>query len=389
MVKRNSHFTQVAPTYLFQEVGRRVKTFTLSNPSARLVSLSIGDTSEPIVKEIAEAMEQESQRLGSIEGYRGYGPEQGDQRLREQIAKVIYKEKLQPDEIFISDGAKCDIGRLQTLFGPKTTVAVQDPTYPVYADTSRLIGQPPLFHLPDDAKKLPDADVLYLCSPNNPTGAVLTHQELTTFVKWARQNKSVIVFDASYAAYIQDPSLPRSIYEIEHAEEVAIETSSFSKLAGFTGVRLGWTVIPHALRYEDGYSLHADWSRLVTTFFNGASSISQAGGLAALSEKGLQAIHAQISFYLENAKLIRQALIAKGCHVIGGENAPYLWIDFENGLSSWDLFQCLLEKTHLVTTPGSGFGSCGEGCLRLSAFGSRKHILESVKHIEERWPKNM
>lgn len=397
MVKRNLHFAQVSSSYLFPEVARRVKTFLAAHPSSPLIHLSIGDTSEPLAAPIAEEMEKVSKGLHSREGYQGYGPEQGDKQLRDRIAAIFYPGKIATDEIFISDGAKCDLGRLQTLFGPHASIAIPDPAYPVYADTNLIAGRGALSILPCQAEEnffpsihqLPNVDILYLCSPNNPTGACLDKKQLHAFVEWARKGKRILVYDAAYASYIQDSSLPRSIYEIEGAEEVAIEVSSFSKLAGFSGVRLGWTVVPHRLRYEDGKSVHADWSRLVTTFFNGASLIAQAGGIAALSEKGLQAIRTQISFYLENAQLLRQALLKKGCCVYGGENAPYLWVAFDKGLSSWDLFQRLLESTHLVTTPGSGFGASGEGCLRFSAFGPREKILEAIGRIDKRWPADL
>lgn len=394
MVKRNLHFTKVSSSYLFPEVARRVKAFSTAHPSSQLIHLSIGDTSEPLAAPIAEAMEKISRDLQSREGYQGYGPEQGNKQLREQIAAILYSDKISADEIFISDGAKCDLGRLQTLFGSHASIAIPDPAYPVYADTNLISGRQAFSTLPCKAEEnffptihqLSQVDILYLCSPNNPTGACLSKKQLQDFVQWARQNKSVIVYDSAYASYIQDSSLPCSIYEIDGAEEVAIEISSFSKLAGFSGIRLGWTIVPHPLRYEDGHSIHADWSRLVTTFFNGASLIAQAGGLAALTEKGLHAIRSQISFYLENAQLLRQALLTKGCRVYGGENAPYLWVPFQKELSSWDLFQHFLESAHLVTTPGSGFGACGEGCLRFSAFGPREKILEAKKRIEKGWP---
>lgn len=397
MVNRNPHFTQVSSNYLFPEVARRVKAFSIKHPSLPLISLSIGDTSEPLAEPITEAMEQMSKALHTREGYQGYGPEQGEMKLRERIASVFYREKRSSEEIFISDGAKCDLGRLQILFGPDASIAIPDPAYPAYMDTNLIAGRQSLFLQPCKAEedffphpeRLPKVDILYLCSPNNPTGACLNKEQLKAFVEWAKRRKSILVFDAAYASYIQDSSLPRSIYEIEGAEEVAIEISSFSKLAGFSGVRLGWTVIPHSLRYEDGQSVHADWSRLITTFFNGASVVAQAGGVAALSEPGLKAIQSQISFYLENAWLLRKALTKKECIVYGGENAPYLWVGFKKKLPSWDLFQSLLESAHLITTPGIGFGSCGEGYLRFSAFGSREKIQEAIRRIEQKWPANL
>lgn len=388
MVKRNQQFAQLSPNYLFPEVVKRASSY----PNA--ISLSIGDTSEPLGETIVHALKEKAHQLGTSKGYQGYGPEAGDPNLRKAIAKVYYHELISPDEVFISDGAKCDIGRVQLMFGPQVKIAVQDPTYPVYVDTGTLVGNRSISYLPclpeNDffPSTFPNADVIYLCSPNNPTGAALTHQQLRFLVNWAKKNQSLIVFDTAYAGFIQDPTLPRTIYEIEGATEVAIEVSSLSKLVGFTGIRLGWTVIPKNIKYEDGHPLHADFSRLMTTFFNGASHLSQAGALAALSPKGIEEMKKTLSFYLENATLIRNALHPKGFPIYGGENAPYLWVDFGKR-KSWDLFQTLLETTGIITTPGSGFGASGEGFLRFSAFGSRKHILNAIERIEKKWPENL
>lgn len=275
--------------------------------------------------------------------------------------------------------------------GLKVTIALQNPTYPVYADTGLLLNQKIVYLdcSPENnffPQTLPEADLIYLCSPNNPTGSTLTHEQLHTLVQWAKKQHAIIVFDAAYAGFIQDTGLPRSIYEVEGAEDVAIEVSSFSKLIGFTGVRLGWSVVPQKLTYQEGGSVKSDFNRIVSTFFNGASNISQAGGLAALTnEKEIQKLCA---YYLENARLIKEALEPKGFPVYGGENAPYLWVDFGKQ-NSWDLFQQLLEKTRLITTPGSGFGSCGEGFLRFSAFGNRENILKAVERIKTQWPEQL
>lgn len=355
-----------------------------------LISLSIGDTSEPIPPAVTEKMIAAARQLSTRIGYTGYGAEQGGRSLREKIAAVVYNGSISPDEIFISDGAKCDIGRLQVLFG-EAAIAVQNPTYPVYVDTGLLLNQtigymdcvPETNFFP---KEFPNADLIYLCSPNNPTGAAATRSQLESLVRAAKEKHAFIIFDAAYAGFIQDPSIPRSIYEIEGADEVAIEVSSFSKLIGFTGVRLGWSVVPQKLKYADGGSVRDDYSRIVTTFFNGASNISQAGGLAALEQQ--EEIERLSAYYLENARLIKEALAPKGFPIYGGVNAPYLWVDFKNR-DSWALFQLLLEETKLITTPGSGFGSCGEGFLRFSAFGNRERILQAAERIEKQWPKQL
>lgn len=396
MVKRNQNFLKLSENYLFPEVMRRVKLFKSTHPDAHLISLSIGDTSEPLTEAAISGLSEQSLKMGTREGYRGYGQEQGEWPLREKISSLFYHGTLSADEIFISDGAKCDIGRLQLLFGPSTSIAVQDPAYPVYVETGMFLGNTSIVYLPchpqngffPDVSSLKSSSILYLCSPNNPTGSVATKKQLKSLVDWAKKENSLIIFDSAYSGFIQDPTLPRSIYDIEGAERVAIEVSSFSKLAGFTGVRVGWTVIPKALSFEDGHSVHKDFTRLITTFFNGASIISQAGALAALSPKGMEEMRSMLHFYLENAQIIKQALEAKGLSVYGGDNAPYLWVDFGQK-SSWDLFQSLLEHSGLITTPGSGFGKQGEGFLRFSAFGPRAHILKAVERMKEKWPANL
>lgn len=396
MVRRNPNFLGLSESYLFPEVMRRVRQHRAAHPGVELLSLSIGDTSEPLTEVTVEGLKLQAAQMATRAGYKGYGSEQGEPALRQKIAEVFYKGRISYDEIFVSDGAKCDIGRLQVLFGQTARLAVQDPTYPVYVDTSVVIGNQGITYLPcgeengffPDLSKLPHVDLLYLCSPNNPTGSVATKKQLQELVRWAKQQGTFIIFDAAYSGFIQDPELPRSIYEIEGADEVAIEVSSFSKLIGFTGVRLGWTVVPHKLRFEGNESVHKDFTRLITTFFNGASVIAQAGGAAALSEKGLIEMQHTLAFYLENAHMIRTALESKGLVVHGGINAPYLWV--KCGLKpSWDLFQKLMETTGLITTPGSGFGPNGEGYLRFSAFGNRSHILKAVERIEHSWPAHL
>jgi len=388
MVKRNANMTRLNPTYLFPEINARKQQFLGKNPQAQLISLGIGDTTEPLPPVIAKALAATAEGLATREGYTGYSPEQGILPLREKIASRLYHNQIQPDEIFISDGAKCDLGRLQTLFGSDVTIAVQDPTYPVYVDGSLIRGVKRIIPMPctpendffPDLTIVPAADLIYFCSPNNPTGAVANRKQLEQLVQFAKAHRSILIFDSAYAPYIQDPKIPKSIYEIDGAREVAIEISSFSKMAGFTGVRLGWTVVPEQLKFENGESVKADWRRVTSTIFNGASNIAQRGGCAILEEPGWSEVQEMAKFYLENTSLLQEALRAKGVQVFGGVNAPYLWIRFP-GKKSWDIFQDLMENLHIITTPGSGFGSSGEGFVRLSAFGHRENILEAVRRI--------
>ncbi len=389
MVKRNPCFAQLNSGYLFPEINKRKRAYLEKNPTAQLISLGIGDTTEPLTPHITAGLSHFAKRLGTLEGYSGYGLEQGQPELRQKLAETLYKSRLSPQDIFISDGAKCDIGRLQLLFGSHCTIAVQDPAYPVYVDSSLMIGQPPIVYMrcaPEndffpDLATVPKTDLIYFCSPNNPTGTVATREQLEQLVSFAKANHSILIFDAAYAIYISDPSLPKSIYEIEGAEEVAIELGSFSKMAGFTGVRLAWSVVPESLRFDDGTPVKRDWSRTVSTIFNGASNIAQAGGLAALEPAGQAEMHRLIAFYMENAKIIKSTFEELGYKTYGGTNAPYLWVDFGEA-SSWDMFDQLLHHMQIVSTPGSGFGPAGEGFLRFSAFGHRAHILETCRRIQ-------
>lgn len=390
MTKRNQNLTKLKANYLFPEINMRKREFLLKNPSAKLISLGIGDTTEPIPEAIVETLSKTSQRLGTREGYSGYGPEQGIKELRDKIASKIYHNCIKGEDVFISDGAKCDIGRLQMLFGNDVSIALQDPAYPVYVDGSLIQGVREIVYMPctpeneffPDLNKTPRTDLIYFCSPNNPTGSVATREQLKRLVAYAKANKSIIIYDSAYASYIQDPALPKTIFEIEGADQVALEVSSFSKIAGFTGVRLGWTVVPEALKYEDGTSVRADWNRIMSTIFNGASNIAQAGGIAVLEDKGWQQIEEMNRFYMENVHLLKETLIERGDEVFGGTNAPYLWMRFK-GKKSWDVFQEFLEKYHIVTTPGSGFGPSGEGFVRMSAFGHRENILEAQKRLNK------
>lgn len=360
--------------------------------------MGIGDTTEPLPPYIADAMAKAAAALATPEGYSGYGAEQGQGPLREALAETFYKGLRDADEVFVSDGSKCDIARLQLMFGAGKTIAVQDPSYPVYVDTTVMLGNTgnhdgtgfagieymlctPENDFFPDLSKAKRTDVVFFCSPNNPTGAAATRVQLERLVKFARDNGSLLVYDAAYALYISNPDCPKTIFEIEGADEVAIETCSFSKYAGFTGVRLGWTVVPKKLRYSDGSSVHADWNRVMTTCFNGASNIVQAGGLACLQPQGLKEMKETVAFYKDNADILRKAFTEMGFSVYGGVDAPYVWVGFP-GRKSWDVFAEILEKCDIVTTPGSGFGPGGEGFVRASAFGSRANIEEAVRRFK-------
>lgn len=389
MLKRNPHLARLKANYLFPEINLRKQQFLTQYPEASLISLGIGDTTEPIPPFITESLIHASTQLGQATGYSGYGPEQGIKVLREKIASTVYSNLVNSTEVFISDGAKCDLGRLQMLFGSQISVAIQDPAYPVYVDGSLMQGVQEIIFMPchpennffPDLKTIPRTDLIYFCSPNNPTGSAATREQLQQLVAFAQANRSIIIFDAAYANYIQDPALPKSIYEIEGAKKVAIEINSFSKLAGFTGVRLGWTVVPDELSYADGTSIKTDWNRLTSTIFNGASNIAQAGGCAVLDEIGLKEVAALTQFYLKNAHILKENLENLGYDVFGGVNAPYLWVRFK-GQKSWDVFQQFLEKFHIITTPGSGFGNQGEEFIRLTAFGRRESILQAVQRLK-------
>lgn len=390
MVKRNEEIARLKTGYLFPEIHRRRKEFHLANPHASLISLGIGDTTEPVPPSITNNLALFAQGLGTKKGYSGYGAEQGLEELRSLIASVVYRGMVSSDEVFISDGAKCDIGRLQALFGSQVSIAVQDPVYPVYVDGSIIHGVKKIELLPctpsndffPNLKKVNKTDLIYFCSPNNPTGHVASREQLEELVAFARKNRSIILFDSAYSCYIKDKSLPTSIFEIPGAKEVALEISSFSKIAGFTGVRLGWTIIPKELSFEDGHSVRADWNRLMTTIFNGASNISQHGGIAALKPRGLEEIRNLVNFYMENARLIKNTLSQLNLEVFGGDNAPYLWAWFK-GKKSWDVFEKLMNKAHIVATPGAGFGPSGEEFVRFSAFGHREDIIEACMRLQK------
>ena len=397
MVKRNPCIVNLKAGYLFPEIAKRRREYAAAHPDAKIISLGIGNTTEPIPPCINEGLVEGARRLGTAEGYSGYQDE-GLLELREKISRVFYGGKFTADEIFISDGAKCDIGRLQLLFGAGTPAAVQDPVYPVYVDGSVLAGSAGgaeaegyggITYLPctaengffPDLSRLPPKGLIYFCSPNNPTGAVADRSQLTALVKAALEKKSLIIFDAAYSEFIRDPDLPKTIFEIEGAKDCAIEVSSFSKPAGFTGVRLGWAVVPQELKYESGESINADWNRVCATVFNGASNIAQAGGIAALSDDGLKEIRSLTDYYLGNARLIRDTLERQGIKCTGGDNSPYIWARFP-GKNSWDMFSAILDKCRVVTTPGAGFGPAGTEYVRFSAFGHRSDVEEACGRLK-------
>jgi len=398
-VNRNANFGKLQAGYLFPEIGRRRSAYLAENPGADLISLGVGDTTMPIPDHIMAGLRDGAAALGTTEGYSGYGPEQGVGPLRKKISEVIYGGNVAADEIFVSDGAKCDISRLQQVFGSNVTVAVQDPSYPVYVDTAVMQGQTGTFnasrgqfdsivYMKCDANNdffpnledTPRSDIIFFCSPNNPTGAAASKSQLQQLVNFAKKNGSIIVFDAAYAPFIQSDTVPTSIFEIEGARDCAIEVNSFSKYAGFTGVRLGWVVVPNELEFSDGSKVRADFNRIMTTCFNGASNISQKGGLACLDTAGMGEIKGLIKYYLENAQLLRTTMLDLGFQVYGGTNAPYIWVAFP-GKKSWDVFSDILNKAQVVTVPGAGFGPGGEGYLRLSAFAPRKSCEEACKRL--------
>jgi len=402
----NENFGKLKAGYLFPEIARRVKEFQDSNSSAELIRLGIGDVVLPLPEAIREAMHKAVDEMGTLDGFHGYGPEKGYAFLREAIAGEYQERKMDvdADEIFVSDGSKCDSGNIQEIFSESCSIALTDPVYPVYVDTNVMAGRTGdmddagrysgIQYLPVTSENgfvssLPDGavDLVYLCSPNNPTGTVLNHQELKRWVDYARENKAIILFDAAYEAFISDSSLPRSIYEIEGARDVAIEFRSFSKNAGFTGTRCAFTVIPKGLKAvgKSGkeYDVHALWNRRHGTKFNGVSYVVQRGAEAVYSKEGKTQIAELVSYYMTNAGIIRSGLEKLGLEVFGGTNAPYIWIKTPEGMGSWDFFDHLLQKAHIVGTPGAGFGPSGEGYFRLSAFALREKVEEAVGRIEK------
>jgi LL-diaminopimelate aminotransferase len=409
MATINDNYLKLKAGYLFPEIARRVNTFAQANPTAPIIRLGIGDVTEPLPLACRTAMTNAIADLGDRESFKGYGPEQGYAWLRSAIATNDFLARgcaIDADEIFVSDGSKCDCGGILDIFGHNNTIAVTDPVYPVYVDTNVMAGNTGdaneqgeyagLVYLPITADnhftaQIPSqkVDLIYLCFPNNPTGATATKAHLQAWVDYAKAHGSIIFFDAAYEAFITDPSLPHSIYEIEGARDCAIEFRSFSKNAGFTGTRCAFTVIPKTLtaKAADGsdVELWKLWNRRQSTKFNGVSYIVQRGAEAVYSPEGKAQVKALISFYMENAKIICDRLTAAGLQVYGGVNAPYVWVKTPNGLSSWDFFDKLLTNCHVVGTPGSGFGAAGEGYFRISAFNSRENVEAAMNRITEKF----
>lgn len=389
MLKINKNYQNVKQSYLFSTIAQRVEEFKNQNPNADIIRMGIGDVKGPLPQAVTEAMQQANREMATEEGFHGYGPEQGYGFLKQPILKH-YAEKgvtLEENEVFISDGAKSDLGNILDLFDRDNTVLIPDPVYPVYVDTNIMDGREICFinateqngflPLPDDTTK---GDIIYLCSPNNPTGAVYSREQLKLWVDFALQQKAVILFDAAYEAFVEGDDLPTSIYEVPGSEKCAIEFCSFSKTAGFTGTRCGYTVVPNALVFE-GVALQGMWLRRQTTKFNGVSYPVQAGAAAVFTEQGQKQVREAIAYYKQNANIICAALDELGIPYTGGKNSPYVWLKCPNGMKSWDFFDLLLQKANVVGTPGEGFGQNGEGFFRLTAFGNRERTIEAMERI--------
>jgi LL-diaminopimelate aminotransferase len=398
MTKINENYLNLEQNYLFPTISKKVREFKADNPSAEVISLGIGDVTRPLPRACVDALHKAADEMAKAETFRGYGPEQGYDFLIDAILKNDYQTrgvKLDADEIFVSDGAKCDVGNIQEIFSIDSAVAIADPVYPVYLDTNGMAGRK-IEKLPCKAEDnfiapLPagKADLIYLCSPNNPTGSVMTKDDLKKWVDYARQKNSIIIFDSAYKEYIQYQNLPHSVYEIEGAKDAAIELRSFSKTAGFTGLRCAYMVVPKTLKAYSGshqispLSFNAMWRRRHTTKFNGVSYIVQRAAEAVFSPDGKKQVKELIAFYMENAKIISAGLKSAGFTVYGGQNAPYIWLKIPEGIKSWDFFDFLLKEANIVGTPGSGFGKCGEGYFRLTAFGERENTLKAVERIKK------
>ena len=390
-MKINENYLNLTESYLFSVIAKKVEDFTLAHPGARVIRLGIGDVTQPLAPVVTDAMRLAVLEMGSAATFRGYGDEQGYAFVRQAICGY-YAGKgviLGEDEVFISDGAKSDLGNILDIFSPDNTVLIPDPVYPVYVDTNVMDGRRIVYangSVDNDFLPMPDervaADIIYLCSPNNPTGAVYDREQLQAWVSYALKNSAVILFDSAYEIFVRDDALPTSIYEIEGARQCAIEFCSLSKTAGFTGTRCGYTVIPHDL-VRGGSSLNRLWLRRQTTKFNGVPYIIQRGAEAVFTERGLEQIRQSIDYYQENAAIIVSTLSELGIWFTGGRNAPYIWLKCPGGMQSWEFFDWLLEKANVVGTPGAGFGSKGEGFFRLSAFGSRENVIEAMLRLKQ------
>ena len=404
MVKVNKNFLRLQQNYLFSTIAKKVKQYQEEHPDKNIIKLGIGDVTLPIPETITESIKRAADEMKNKETFRGYGPEQGYDFLREKIIKYDYQQRnldIDLDEVFVSDGAKCDTGNIVDLFDENCIVAITDPVYPVYLDTNVIAGRSGEYDKergiydrivymksteennfevsPEDLNR--DVDLIYLCSPNNPTGTVLRKETLIKWVEYAKKHHSVILYDGAYEAYIQEKNVPHSIYEIEGAKEVAIEFRSYSKTAGFTGLRCSYTIIPKELKVE-GVSLNELWNRRQCTKFNGVPYIIQRAAEAVYSKEGTEKIKQNITYYRENAKNIKEGLDKIGIKSYGGDNSPYIWMKVPNNMKSWDFFDILLEQANVVGTPGVGFGPSGEGYFRLTAFGDRENTIEAIKRIQ-------
>lgn len=405
MVKVNNNFLKLQDSYLFSTIAKNVKAYQKEHPDKKIIKLGIGDVTLPIPNSIKLAMEKAIEEMNHKETFRGYGPEQGYEFLREKIIKYDYQKRnieIDISEVFVSDGAKCDTGNIVDLFDADNIVAISDPVYPVYLDTNVISGRSGEYiqnrgiyenieymkltqennfeiHPKDLSRRV---DLIYICSPNNPTGTVLNKDILKEWVEYAKQNNSIILYDAAYEAYIQEENIPHSIYEIEDARKVAIEFKSFSKTAGFTGLRCAYTIIPKELNIK-GVSLNDLWKRRQCTKFNGVSYVTQRGAEAVYSEEGMKEIRENIKYYQDNAEIIKKGLDDAKIDHVGGINAPYIWLKVPNNIKSWDYFDMLLQKANIVGTPGVGFGPSGEGYFRLTAFGDRENTIEAMRRIKE------
>ncbi|GAP72965.1 L,L-diaminopimelate aminotransferase [Candidatus Symbiothrix dinenymphae] len=394
MIQINEHYTEIGNNYLFAEVARRVREYKAQHPDKKVISLGIGDVTQPIVPAVIAAIHKATDEMAKAATMRGYAPYEGYDFLINAILKSDFLERgiaLEADEIFVSDGAKSDTGNIGDILGVNNHVAITDPAYPVYVDTNRMAGRKitllPCTPANDFEPAFPaqTPDMIYLCYPNNPTGTVLTRDQLKKWVDYALKNKALILFDAAYEAYIAEPNVPHSIYEIEGAKKVAIEFRSFSKTAGFTGMRAGYTVVPKELTAQtakgETLSLNALWLRRQSTKFNGTAYIVQRGAEAVFSPEGQKQIREVIAYYMENAKIIKSGLDKLGLQTYGGVNAPYIWVQTPDKMTSWEFFDLLLNRLQVVGTPGSGFGKAGEGFFRFTAFGNREDTIEAVERI--------
>lgn len=408
MINVNENFLNLQDSYLFSTVAKKVSEYSAKHPDKKIIKLGIGDVTRPIVPAVADAMHKAVDEMANINTFKGYGPEQGYDFLRKAIAENDYKSRgvnIDIDEIFVSDGAKCDCGNIVDIFGIDNKIAITDPVYPVYLDTNVMSGRSGKYnketgkyenivYMPATAEnnfipELPKekVDIIYLCFPNNPTGTTLTKKELEKWVKYAKENSAIILYDSAYEAFISEADVPHTIYEIDGAKDVAIEFRSFSKTAGFTGVRCAYAVVPKSVygytKNGEKVELNKLWNRRQCTKFNGVSYIVQKGAEAVYSVEGQKEIQENIAYYMENARIIRDGLTKAGFTVFGGKNAPYIWLKVPEGLTSWEFFDKLLSKVNVVGTPGVGFGPSGEGYFRLTAFGTKENTIEAINRIKE------